>query len=74
VLAVQGLNLNKDDTDFLIQPIIEAASITNTTNALVYFTTPTPGVENVVGVSVLGPIIKTWSTHPTFRSTAKTCW
>jgi len=57
LLAVQGLNVGKDDPDFLIQPVLEASSITDTTNALVYFTTPTPGAENIVGVSVLGPII-----------------
>lgn len=57
ILAIQGLNAGKDDTDFLIQPVLDALSITNTTNALVYFTTPTPGADNVVGVSVLGPII-----------------
>jgi hypothetical protein len=57
ILAIQGLNASKDDPDFLVEPGIEALSITNTTNALVYFTTPTPGADNVVGVSVLGPII-----------------
>jgi hypothetical protein len=57
ILAVQGLNVSAADTDFLIQPSIEASSITNTTNALVYFTAPTPGRENIVGVSVLGPIL-----------------
>ncbi len=57
ILAIQALNANKDDPDFRIAPVIEAVSITDTTNALVYFTTPTPGAENVVGVGVLGPII-----------------
>jgi len=57
LLAIQALNASKDDPDFLIEPVIEALSITDTTNALVYFTTPTPGADNVVGVNVLGPII-----------------
>ncbi len=57
VLAIQALNRAPDDVDFLIQPVLEAASITATTNALVYFTTPTPGAENTVGVAVLGPVI-----------------
>lgn len=57
VLAIHGLNVAPGDSDFLVQPVLEAASITETTNALVYFTTPTPGAENRIGVEVLGPII-----------------
>ncbi len=57
VLAIQALNHSADDLDFLMQPVLEASSITDTTNAHVYFTTPTPGAENSVGVEVLGPII-----------------
>jgi hypothetical protein len=58
VLAVQGLRVSSASPYFLLQPVVEAASVTNTTNALVYFTTPTPGAENRVGTAVLGPIIK----------------
>ncbi|MBK8001206.1 MAG: hypothetical protein IPK15_21465 [Verrucomicrobia bacterium] len=57
VLAFQALNLAADDPDFFIAPTLDALSTVTVTNTFVYFTTPTPGSENLPGVDVLGPII-----------------
>jgi hypothetical protein len=57
VLAIQALNAAADDVDFFIAPALDALSTVSVTNALTYFTAPTPGGENVPGVAVLGPII-----------------
>ncbi|HXJ75575.1 MAG TPA: CotH kinase family protein, partial [Candidatus Dormibacteraeota bacterium] len=68
VLAIQALNVQPDDLDLFLQPTLEASSIIDTTNALVYFTTPTPGAENMIGVSVLGPIIQNLNHQPAVPS------
>ena len=57
ILAIQALNVSADDLDFFVAPSLDALSTVTVTNALVYFTSPTPGSENLPGVDVLGPII-----------------
>jgi hypothetical protein len=57
VLAIQALNVAADDPDFFLAPTLDALSTVTVTNTLVYFTTPTPGSENLPGVDALGPII-----------------
>lgn len=57
LLAIQALNLAADDPDFFMAPTLDALSTVTVTNTLVYFTTPTPGSENLPGVDALGPII-----------------
>lgn len=57
LLAIQALNASADDPDFFIATVLDALSTVEVTNALAYFTLPTPGSENIPGVAVLGPII-----------------
>ncbi len=58
VLAIQGLNIAANDSDFLLAPVLFATSLESVTNAQVYFTEPTPGAANLVGVQELGPVLK----------------
>ena len=44
VLAIAGLNVNKNDNDFLIRPELVAAGLPG--ESLLYFDTPTPGGPN----------------------------
>jgi hypothetical protein len=65
LLAIQALNAGLTDPDLLLDATLEGSSSVDTTNALVYFTTPTPGAPNQVGIAVLGPIIKELRHQPT---------
>jgi len=56
VLAIQGLNVSATNSDFLIQVELEADSYQYSAEAH-YFTQPTPGAANVLGVKDLGPIL-----------------
>jgi CotH kinase protein/Lamin Tail Domain len=57
ILAIQGLNLAMNNSDFLILGELVASSVVaESTNAL-YFTVSTPGSNNSGGVTVLGPVI-----------------
>ncbi|MBN2505905.1 MAG: lamin tail domain-containing protein [Verrucomicrobia bacterium] len=47
LLAIHGLNLNADDTDFLVLPTLEGLVVN--TFADRYFTPPTPGAPNIEG-------------------------
>jgi hypothetical protein len=64
LLAFQALNVAPDDKDFLLVPMLDALSLGNPTNVLAYFTLPTPGSENVVGTTELGPILKNAGHQP----------
>src|SRR6185369_2125844 len=57
VLAIQGLNSQVADPDFLILPELQATSLIFDTNAERYFAMPTPGVINGFGNTNLGPLI-----------------
>ncbi|MGE5609608.1 MAG: CotH kinase family protein, partial [Bacillota bacterium] len=47
ILAIQGLNISKDNSDFLVLP--ELQSVSTIDAGMQYFTTPTPGKANVPG-------------------------
>lgn len=58
VLAVQGLNVSADNSDFLIRPTLVGRSAGDYASGMPrYFLTPTPGGPNGVGQQDLGPII-----------------
>ena len=63
VLAIQGLNANANDSDFLILPVLQAINISLGTNAG-YFANPTPGAANGPTSTNIGPIIDTASHTP----------
>jgi len=57
VLAIHGLNVSFEDSDFLILPEVRGASVTLNVAAKRYFSIPTPGAVNGLGQTNLGPII-----------------
>jgi hypothetical protein len=73
-LAVQVLNASAADNDLMLELLLEAASTTETTNQVAYFTTPTPGGANTVGVKTLGPIISRVSHAPQAPATNQDLW
>ena len=56
VLAIQGLNVGKDDADFLVLPELDATSGAYGASPR-YFVMPTPGAQNGAGTADLGPIV-----------------
>lgn len=64
VLAIQGLNINATNTDFLIQAQLEATSVGALGSQARYFVTPTPGAPNGAGSADLGPILSGASHTP----------
>ena len=62
-LALQGLNITPENTDFLLQAELVAVRDGQMTSAPRYFTFPTPGGPNGVGTADLGPIF-----HETFHA------
>lgn len=57
VLAIHGLNISADNSDFLLHAELLATSFGALGNVPRYFTQPTPGDINGVGAADLGPII-----------------
>jgi len=57
VLAIQGLNISPDNTDFLIQARLVAETVGNTGAAWRYYVQPTPGGPNGTSASDWGPVI-----------------
>ncbi len=51
LLAIHGLNLAANDTDFLLAPQLIAKTLS--TEEVGYFTVPTPGVTNLIGFPAL---------------------
>ncbi len=64
VLAIQGLNVDMDDGDFLILPELIAATATFDLGSPRYFVLPTPGAPNGTGNTNLGPVITDVSHSP----------
>ncbi|MBI1840724.1 MAG: lamin tail domain-containing protein, partial [Verrucomicrobia bacterium] len=62
VLAIQGLNVDAANVDFLIQPELEATDVGGVSSEPRYFLKPTPGGLNGRGTADLGPIISA-ATH-----------
>ena len=56
-LAIHGLNSAAADPAFLMASRLVASREATATNILRYFTKPTPGGPNTLGVADLGPII-----------------
>ena len=57
ILAIQGLNISTNDTDFLVVAELSATRDVTSSGTPVYFTVPTPGAPNSGGTVVLGPAI-----------------
>jgi hypothetical protein len=57
VLAIQALNINATNTDFLMQAQLVAESISDVGTSLRYFTLPTPGGPNGITAADEGPIV-----------------
>src|SRR5213082_1610838 len=57
VLAIQGLNIDATNTDFLIRAELVTTSVGKIGAQARYFLTPTPGALNSVGAADLGPLI-----------------
>jgi hypothetical protein len=64
MLAVQGLNFQKNSTSMLIVPELFATLAIKEGSSCRYFPTPTPGMSNNAGVDVLGPIISDADHYP----------
>src|SRR2546426_2204608 len=57
VLAIQGLNIDATNTDFLIQAELVATGVGSNGTQPSYFSTPTPGALNRFGAADTGPLI-----------------
>ena len=57
VLAIQGLNIDATNTDFLIQAELVATGVGSIGTQASYFSTPTPGALNSFGAADTGPLI-----------------
>ncbi|MEO8426231.1 MAG: lamin tail domain-containing protein [Verrucomicrobiota bacterium] len=68
VFAIQGLNSQVADPDFIILPELQATSLTFDTAAERYFAVPTPGSINGFGDTNLGPLILEVSHTPAIPS------
>ena len=68
VLAIQALNINATNTDFLMQAQLVAESISDVGTGLRYFTQPTPGGPNGITAADQGPIISSAGHLPMFRT------
>ena len=52
VLAIQGLNIDATNTDFLIQAELVATGVGSIGTQASYFSTPTPGALNSFGAQL----------------------
>jgi hypothetical protein len=64
VLAIHGLNVSADDSDFLITPELVGSAAGLETEEARYLPVPTPGAENGFGTVSLGPIVSQVSHAP----------
>lgn len=69
ILALQGLNIDAADLDFLLQAELIATSDSSLTLTPRYFLVPTPGAPNGAGTADLGPILGDASHAPPTLST-----
>ena len=68
VLALQGLNVSATNVDFLLQVELEADGYQYSAEGR-YFTQPTPGAPNTLGVKDLGPLLYTEGFSPALPGT-----
>lgn len=64
VLALQGLNLSKENPDFLLAPQLDVSVLTEDAAMPVYFTSPTPKLPNTSGAANPGPLITEAASAP----------
>ncbi|MBL9170576.1 MAG: lamin tail domain-containing protein [Verrucomicrobiales bacterium] len=64
VLAIQGLNVAADNSDFFLQPQLEATEIGDLSQQARYFPVPSPGAANSSAAAELGPVISSPSHRP----------
>jgi hypothetical protein len=64
VLALQGLNIDKDNTDFLLSTELKATRLGKSTDTGRYFLQPSPGEPNGAGAADMGPILSDLVHHP----------
>ena len=64
VLAIHGLNLSADDSDFLVLAQLVASAPTIMPGPNRSFTLPTPGTANGAGTATLGPLVASASHTP----------
>ena len=57
LLAIQGLNVAKGDSDFLLAPELVATRVVLETNQFLYMYPSTPGALNGPGNTNLGPVV-----------------
>ncbi len=69
ILALQGLNIDATNTDFLLQAELIATSDNSLTPTPRYFVAPTPGAPNGTGTADLGPILRDATHAPPTLST-----
>ncbi|HLP77082.1 MAG TPA: CotH kinase family protein, partial [Candidatus Paceibacterota bacterium] len=55
ILAIQGLNIAPTNSSFLILPELVGTVVSGESGSGLYFTEPTPGLENIGGSIVPGP-------------------
>jgi len=70
VLAIQALNINATNTDFLMQAQLLAQTISDVGTGLRYFTQPTPGGPNGITAADEGPIISSAGHLPNVPTSA----
>jgi CotH protein/lamin tail-like protein len=58
VLAIHGLNVPASSSDLLLQAELTGSSSGEISENLVYFDSPTPGLDNGTGIQEMGPIIR----------------
>ena len=63
-LAIHGLNIGQSDSDFLLTPKLEKLTLSQVTDLPRYFTEPSPGNTNGIGVADLGPMITGLTENP----------
>jgi hypothetical protein len=70
VLAIQGLNVSADDTNFFISAEMALTVTEGSGIARVFFTTPSPGAPNFGGIANPGPAIANTDHTPNVPSDA----
>jgi hypothetical protein len=70
VLAIQALNVNATNTDFLMQAQLLALSVADVGTGWRYFTQPTPGGPNGISPADQGPVISSANHFPNVPTTS----
>lgn len=57
ILAIHGLNIAPDDTNFLVEAQMTITSVEAASSTPLFFTAPTPGAPNIGGIANPGPSV-----------------